>query len=72
MSWYYACKKVLGSWGEEEYTVVECFPDLEQAGSIVPHTENAVFFGETPEELVKWLHAAADGIEKHGVINGKV
>jgi hypothetical protein len=73
MSWYYACKKVKAEFGDgHEYTVVEVFPGLKiDTNDVVPHTEETTFFGETPEDLAKWLRIAAEDIEKHGCINEK-
>lgn len=71
MGWHYACKKVKAEFGDGyEYTVVEVHPELPALDEkTLPHTENTTFFGETPEDLAKWLRTAADDIEKHGCIN---
>lgn len=71
MGWHYACKKVKAEFGDGyEYTVVEVFPDLNKdTDDVVPHTDETTFFGETPEDLLEWLHAAAADIEIYGCIN---
>lgn len=54
MGWHYACKKVTNYMGDEEYTVVEVFPELLALDEKeVPHTEETTFFGETPEDLAR-------------------
>lgn len=73
MGWHYACKKVEEEFGDGyEYTVIEVFPELPTLDEkVAPHTEGTTFFGETPEDLAKWLRIAAEDIEKHGCINEK-
>ena len=69
MGWHYVAIKVKEEFGDGyEYTVGEAFSDLEVADEF-PHTETTQFFGETPEDLAKWLRQAADDIEKYGVVN---
>ena len=69
MSWRYQAKRVKSDFGDGyEYTVVEAYPDLQEEGDIVPHTENTLFIGETPQDLAKWLRIAADDVEKYNVI----
>jgi hypothetical protein len=70
MGWHYVAVKVQKDFGDGfEYTVGEAFPDLQVADDVMPHTEKTQFFGETPEDLAKWLRQAADDIEKYGVVN---
>jgi hypothetical protein len=72
MSWRYQAKRVKEEIGDGyEYTVVEAFPELQEEGGVIPHTENTQFFGETPQDLAKWLRLAADDIEKYDVIIGE-
>jgi len=68
--WYYAAVKVEAEFGDGyEYTVGEVYPGLEGIDGKMPYTENAKFYGQTPEELVGWLREAAADIEKNGVVN---
>lgn len=70
MGWHYVAVKVKEEFGNGfEYTVGEAFPDFQVADDEIPHTETTQFFGESPEELAKWLRQAADDIEKYGVVN---
>ena len=70
MTWYYACKKVTNYREDTDYEVIEVYPEIPAGDeNVSPHTQRPIFFGETPEELVKWLRKAADDIEKHGCIN---
>jgi hypothetical protein len=71
MSWHYVAVKVKEAFGDGfEYTIGEAYPSLErECSDVIPHTEQTKFFGETPEDLVKWLRQAADDIEKYGVVN---
>jgi hypothetical protein len=73
MGWHYVAVKVKEEFGDGfEYTIGEAYPSLKiKCADIVPHTEITHFFGETPEDLVKWLRQAADDIEKYGVVNEK-
>jgi hypothetical protein len=69
--WHYVAVKVKEPFGDRfEYTIGEAYPFLEKEYSdVIHHTEQTQFFGETPEDLVKWLRQAADDIEKYGVVN---
>ena len=71
MSWHYRAKRVKEDFGGGyEYTIVEAFPGLEsEVDDVVPHTGHAKFYGETPEDLAKWLRQAADDVERYDVIN---
>jgi len=70
MGWHYIAVAVENDiTGETEYTVGEAYPDLESEGDTVPHTIETHFYGETVQDLVKWLRIAADDIEKHGCVN---
>ena len=69
MGWHYIAVKVKSEFGDGyEYTVGEAYPDLQEEGGILPHTTEATFFSETPEDLAKWLRVAADDIEKYGYV----
>ena len=66
--WHYAAKKFVrkfaGDYEEIEYGLVEVYPNLDNA-----YTENAMtIFGESPEELAKWLRIAADDVEKYDTV----
>ena len=70
MGWRYQAKRINEDFGDGyEYTVVEAFPGLEsECADVIPHTDAIKFYGETPEDLAKWLRQAADDIEKYDVI----
>lgn len=68
--WYYSAVKVKADFGDDhEYTVGEVYPSLDQKGAIAPHGISTQFYGDTPEDLVKWLRRAADDIERFGCVN---
>jgi hypothetical protein len=68
---HYVAVKVKEEFGDGfEYTVGEAFPGFE-AADVIPYTMKTEFFGETPEDLSKWLRQAADDIEKYGVVNNE-
>ena len=65
MSWHYACKKVNTGGDHYEYGLVEVY----EIDGETSHTEDAVdVWGETPEDLAKWLRIAADDVDKYGVV----
>ena len=70
MGWRYQAKRVKAPYSDDEYeyTVVEAYPELQEEGGVIPHTENTKFFGETPQALAEWLREAADDIERYDVI----
>jgi len=73
MFWHYVAVKVKDDYGEDEYTVGECFPALmdSEISSVLPYTESTHFSSDTVEGLVRWLRTAADDIEKYGCVNEK-
>lgn len=70
MGWRYQAKRVKSEFDDGyEYIVCEVFPQLKSdVADVAPHTENAKFYGETPQDLVHWLRWAADDIEMYDVI----
>jgi len=70
MGWRYQAKRIKEDFGDGyQYTLVEAYPDLQtEYDDVIFHTENTQFFGETPQDLAKWLRIAADDIEKYDVI----
>lgn len=70
MSWNYAAIKC--THGDEVwYEVCECYPDMPNRieADGIPHTKGLSVRGESTEELVEMLRAAADDVEKYGVVN---
>ena len=71
MSWNYAAIKCTRG-DEVWYEVCECFPDIPHRieADGIPHTKGLSVRGDSTEELVEMLRAAADDIEKYGVVDG--
>lgn len=65
MGWHYAARVVKGDFGEDEYELVEVFPEYGV-------TENSVkVYGDSKSSLAEWLRKAADDVEKYDVVEGK-